>query len=72
MHTNWFRLLACSGFLAFFIITLAAPSAWPQSVADRVRLVERAIGIPGHPAPRPGWHDGHRQGHRGRDRVVPS
>ena len=51
MRTRGFRLLACCGLLLFIVITLGSPSAWPQVVGDRVRLVERAIGIPGHPVP---------------------
>ena len=51
MHTTRLTLLTLSSVLAFLVITLALPSAWAQNVGDRVLLVERAIGVPGHPAP---------------------
>jgi hypothetical protein len=51
MRTRCFHRLGSIGFLAFLVLTLVAGSAWPQTVGDQVRLVERAIGIPGHPAP---------------------
>lgn len=38
----------------FFVLALVVASAsavWAQSVGDRVLLVERALGIPGHPGP---------------------
>jgi hypothetical protein len=42
------RLLAAISIV--LALTASCPSAWAQAVGERVLLVERALGIPGHPA----------------------
>jgi endonuclease/exonuclease/phosphatase family metal-dependent hydrolase len=39
------------GTLMLVCLVLILPSAWAQNAGDRVVLVERALGIPGHPSP---------------------
>lgn len=45
------QLLGLPVVLALLIGVLELPWGWAQTVGDRVLLVDRAIGIPGHPAP---------------------
>lgn len=51
MYTLRISLLARAALLALLAVTMSALPARAQSVGDRVLLVERAFGVPGHPAP---------------------
>ncbi len=46
-HTRLLVLLP----LLPLLFALLPPPVWAQTVGDRIRLVERALGIPGHPTP---------------------
>jgi endonuclease/exonuclease/phosphatase family metal-dependent hydrolase len=51
MTAQRFRLLATASLTTLLVFAFLLPSCEAQEVGDRVLLVERAIGVPGHPAP---------------------